>query len=665
MTRLDETIVPDDGDPPERQLRDAIISAGIVPPEVLIFDGKLRRFCSDGKKPSKNGYYVAHRDGVPAGFFGCWKAGVKQGWRATGLKPMTAAEDAEYDRWLEHAKALRDAEERRRHEVAADVIEEIWEGAPEATGEHPYLARKGVQPNGARVTGDGRLIVPLFSPEGDLASLQYIDSDGGKLFHAGTSTRGGFWVLGALSADKTTYVAEGFATGATIHEVTGKATVVAYGASNLEPVTGSLRELLGERAELVVVADNDKGGHGLRHAEQATAKHGGRYVMPPLLGDANDYRAAGRDLAALLTPSGHPAKSWLVRATDFAAQPAPIAWLVKGWIQANAMLMVHGPSGHGKTFAVLDWCCRIAAGTPDWRGCRVRAGDVVYLAGEGHHGLRGRIAAWMAHHGASPDRMLISESGCDLDTPQGLRKAVDAITAWSVRPSLIVVDTLHRFLAGDENSAQDARGMLESCAELMGAFGCSVCLVHHTGNSEDAKGRARGSSAWRGALDGEISISKAPTDDTVIVIAQKKSKDAEMLPDLHAALRKVKISGWIDEDGMPVSSAVMVEETAPSPRTKSDKATEGHRKAFESAWWASGAESDGPHPYLSRSALESFLVSPEGGGLRPSSATQALKSSGAGIIGKLLAAGFVSPARHGWIIVDPAHSSALMLAKKF
>jgi hypothetical protein len=189
-------------------------------------------------------------------------------------------------------------------------------------------------------------------------------------------------------------------------------------------------------------------------------------------------------------------------------------------------------------------------------------------------------------------------------------------------------------------------------------------LVHHTGNNEDNKGRARGSSAWRGALDGEHSVSRSQTDDSVITIAQKKSKDAEMLPDVHCALLKVEIPGWIDEDGLPVSSAVMISEQAPAARSKGDKVTEGHRATFERAWWASGAETRQGAPYVSRSGLEAFLCKPEGGGLKASSAAQVTKTSNpGGLVGRLMTAGYLAAHEHGWIVCDPDHATALTIAR--
>lgn len=296
---------------------------------------------------------------------------------------------------LAEAKALRDAELQRQHEVAASTVEQIWTSAQAASPEHPYLQRKGIQTHGARITGDGRLMVPLYDEDGTLSTLQYIAHDGSKLYHPGGQTGGKFWMLGTMDEAGTLYVAEGFATAATIHETTNRPVVIAYSASNLVPVTGKLRDLYGPVQDIVIVADNDKSGVGQRYAEQACAKHGARMVMPPESGDANDYAQAGHDLASLLAPA---ADDWLMPADDFSAQPAPISWLIKRWIQDHALVMVHGPSGGGKTFVVLDWCLRIASAIPDWCGNKVRPGSVVYLAGEGHHGLRGRIAAWKHQH---------------------------------------------------------------------------------------------------------------------------------------------------------------------------------------------------------------------------------------------------------------------------
>ncbi len=74
------------------------------------------------------------------------------------------------------------------------------------------------------------------------------------------------------------YIAEGFATAATIHEATGRPCVVAYSASNLVAVTGTMRKKHGAAQALVVVADNDQSGLGQRYAEAMITTSGGSRV---------------------------------------------------------------------------------------------------------------------------------------------------------------------------------------------------------------------------------------------------------------------------------------------------------------------------------------------------------------------------------------------------
>lgn len=648
--------------PPDEQLINSIANAGLEPPDHVILDGKLHRFRSGTKGSSKtgdkSGWYVAFGDGIPAGRFGCWRMGFESPWRADVGRQFSPAEEMAHVRRMAEAKALRDAALEKQHEVAESTVATIWSQASAASAEHPYLKRKGVQPHGARITGDGRLMLPLFGQDGTLCTLQYIDVEGGKLYHPGGQTGEKFWMVGTMDEPGTLYVAEGFATAATIHEATNRPCVVSYSASNLVPVTGNLREMYGSAQDLVIVADNDKSGVGQRYAEQACAKFGARMVMPPIEGDANDYAQAGHDLASLLMPQ---ADDWLIPADQFSQQPAPISWLVKQWLQSDALIMVHGPSGGGKTFVVLDWCLRMASGMQDWCGHKVRPGNVVYLAGEGHHGLRGRIAAWKHHHQAGSLSMWLSRDGCDLNTPAGYLRVVDSLRTLPEKPAVIVVDTLHRFLLGDENSAQDAKTMLDACNRLMNEFQCSVTLVHHTGVSDEAQHRARGSSAWRGALDIEISIVPGK-DDQPMQIVQRKSKDAEMAETVFVELQTVAIPGWMDEDGQQVTSAVVVEAAAPTKPAKKDGKVDSHRKTFENAWWASGAEERSGMPYISRSAMMDYFVQKMG--VSEASAKQYMKPSVPGKpIADLLIAEIIEAFEHGWIVIDEAQASAMMIRK--
>lgn len=644
----------------ESQFRQAFMAAGMAPPRELILDGKLHRFITgSGTKNSidPTGYYVGHEDATPCIFFGDWRTGEETTFRADIGRTWTIAEELAHKARIASAQAARKAEDARRHQSAAITVESIWRAAAEASADHPYLKRKGVQPHGLRIGGDGRLIAPLFTPDGNLSSLQYIDASGGKLYHAGGKAGGTFWMIGTMDAPGPLYIAEGFATAATIHETVHRPCVVAYSASGLVPACEAMRARHGLAQDIIIVADNDASGTGQRYAEQASAKFGARMVMPPIEGqDANDYLQSGGDLAGLLMPK---ATDWLISAKDFSGQPAPIRWLVKNWVQAGALTMVHGESGGGKSFTVLNWACHIAARSPEWAGNRIAGGPVVYLAGEGVHGLRGRVAAWRSHYGVDAPEIWISRAGCDLNTMEGHSFARTEISALPVHPVLIVVDTLSSFFAGDENSSEEAKQMIKMCQALMDEFKCAVLLVHHTGVSAEAQHRARGSSAWKAALDCEISVIKGK-DGGPIELKQRKMKDAEEAEPVFIELQSVHIPGWLDEDGEPVKSAVAVVSAAPVRVKKPGKLDE-YIRILTRAWPVSGGEVDQEgRPYISWSALQEYLVK-DCGVAHQTAKNWLVPSRVNGLINLLIENKIVIKQGHGWAVMDNILASVMVM----
>jgi hypothetical protein len=365
--------------------------------------------------------------------------------------------------------------------------------------------------------------------------------------------------------------------------------------------------------------------------------------------DAADAEAEGLTASDVETLLGRAnERPWLTRAKEFSAEPSPIKWLIKYWVQEQALMMVHGPSGSGKTFVVLDWCLHISAGKPEWFGHKAHSGRVIYLAGEGHQGLKGRTAAWRQHHSVDDPDMYLSSSGCDLNTPDGLLKVITEIRGLDCPPAIIIVDTLHRFLDGDENSAKDAKTMLDACAALMEEFGCTVILVHHTGVSEEAQHRARGSSAWKGALDIEVSIVPPKKDGDSIKITQRKMKDAETAEPMFVELQAVEINGWEDEDGEPVTSAVLTEGVRPA-KAKVNSTEAKHQKFFEDAWAEGGCELHEDKPYVTKSTLKSYL---EGQNFSAATIRNYSKPSyPSGTIGILADAECIEPVADGWVVI--------------
>lgn len=641
---------------PDKQLIIAMSELGITPPEHIIMDGGLHRFSTNGKKSDKTGWYVAYDGQVPAGAFGCWRLGIESTWRADIGRELTVTEQMQHAQRMREAKLAREKAEAERKANAAINANQIWEMSAIASDDHPYLLKKQIKNPGFKIANDGRLIAPLFI-DNEIVGLQYIDADGKKMFMSGSKSGGAYWWLSG--ANDVVYIAEGIATASSIHAATGNTVMVSFSANNLSAVAATVRQQIGALTKMVIVADNDESGVGLKEANKAAEIAKAQVIQIPILGDANDYVNDGNDLLALLKPPTNLQNNYLIDADEFSSNPIPIRWLIKNWAQRDALMMVHGPSGGGKTFAVLDIVLNIATGKNSWGEHKCRQGAVVYLAGEGHHGLRGRIAAWKRSTGTQSfnSQFHISKTGTDLNTPDGYSMVRDAILSLPQSPDIIVVDTLHRFLLGDENSSQDAKTMLDACAGLMREFNASVILVHHTGVNEESQHRARGSSAWRGALDIEISVVPGK-DGGPMQLIQRKSKDAELAKPLWMQIETVELD-WIDEDGEQVKSAVarIVDDSeAPNQTEKESKSLSDARQCFEGALIEFGRIDNDDCLFVSDDAWSEYMIKLNQWETSASRRTAKMRYKKA-----LIEHGLIGEKDHGYIVTNEAIFAGIRL----
>ena len=295
MNRVVETCAsPANGRPPPitepdviDQFREAIASAGLTPPDVIKADGTLHRFASDGRRGDDSGYYTLHLDGVPAGMFGCWRAGIRQSWHARDARKRTPEELRAFRERMEAMHRARQADEAERQHNTAERARNTWHEATPAPADHPYLTAKGVKPYGLRVSGD-ELLVPM-ATDGEIVNLQRITPDGQKKFLPGGRVKGCYHAIG--KPDGVLYVAEGVATAATVREATGAAVAVGFSAGNLRAVAEALRAKFPE-AHIVVCADNDKSGTGQRAAQEAARAVAGLVAIPTKEG--NDWNDVAR-----------------------------------------------------------------------------------------------------------------------------------------------------------------------------------------------------------------------------------------------------------------------------------------------------------------------------------------------------------------------------------
>ena len=205
------------------------------------------------------------------------------GWRDDGGHQVPTPEEIAERRRIAAERALiEEAEIARERAEAASKAGVIWSAAKPDPADHAYLLAKGIKPNGARLHGDA-LVIPM-RDGGATHSLQFIGPDGGKRFLTGGRVTGCYFSIGNPKGAAALCIAEGFATGATIHEATGYPVAVAFNAGNLGAVAKTLRGKF-PGLPLILCGDFDKSGTGQKAASEAAQSVGGRVALPDFTAD--------------------------------------------------------------------------------------------------------------------------------------------------------------------------------------------------------------------------------------------------------------------------------------------------------------------------------------------------------------------------------------------
>ena len=259
--------------------RVAMHAAGLDYAGPVHADGKLHRFKADGDK-ARNSWYVLHAGPPAAGAFGCWKRGFKENWHG-GRADLSQAQWEVVRRQWREAEAAREHAEAKRQAEARRVADWILRRAKPADAAHTYLTAKAVKPAGELREYRGALALPLRDAGGELHSLQFISADGAKRFLTGGRIAACFFAV-ADKPEGPLVICEGYATGASVYDATGLATVAALNCGNLKAVAEGLRAKWPGRG-IILAADNDAwtpGNPGLAKATEAAKVIGGKLAVP-------------------------------------------------------------------------------------------------------------------------------------------------------------------------------------------------------------------------------------------------------------------------------------------------------------------------------------------------------------------------------------------------
>lgn len=280
-----------------------------------IMDGRPHRLSNDGSNDKNVMYqFYPNQGGVPAGHITNFsRGGVAEKWvypkeylhiqknieavdMAKGQKPtrqsnITLSEPKPITQKAPTAEVL-SAEKQALHDKTAQRVAMAFSFATLATA-HEYLNKKQVTGNNvAYVVPDksqlppqfsndivigntwqeardlrnnhpdkmvlqkGNLMIPQFNAQGELRAFETIGYQSAKYALKNADKQGLSLALGQVKNGEPIIVAEGYATGATLHEHTNKAVVVAFGKGGLLEVSKQLREHCPD-SKIYIGADND------------------------------------------------------------------------------------------------------------------------------------------------------------------------------------------------------------------------------------------------------------------------------------------------------------------------------------------------------------------------------------------------------------------------
>jgi hypothetical protein len=199
--------------------------------------------------------------------------------------------------------------------------------------------------------------------------------------------------------------------------------------------------------------------------------------------------------ALIQAPAGHPDYDSVIGAI-FAALPGdrlafpslqqiaaslpPVTWLWPGWIPQGMITLLGSAPGAGKSYLALDLARRVIAAEPfpDGAPAHRASENVIYVDAEDvPQIIQQRAALW----GMDTSRLYLMqpEPGLFIDFSQPRDRDRLVEMAHTLRPALIVVDSLSSISSRGENNVEDVREVLGFLNSVAQSFRCGLLLVHH------------------------------------------------------------------------------------------------------------------------------------------------------------------------------------------
>ena len=570
----------------ERQIRETMRLTSLEPLGniSLRLDGTIHRYKVQGDRGSEengSGAYCIWTDHWPVGWIYNWRTGEHVSWAFNrdelDEKGKSFFTDEKYKELLTKAKKAQEhAEEiaEKKHKEAADIANTQFSAMPFASENFPYLKAKNVHCYGLRWRPDlKKIAVPLYDINGNIKSLQWIDDNGEKRFFEGSSTKEAFFSIGLdllqyeQYKDTPILIGEGYATVATVYELTGYPCIAAMTCGNLLKIAEAIKGKY-PKNKIIFVADNDhltEGNPGITCAVKANETLDLNGVVFPKFKrtqkgtDWNDFASihGGDETAAILRHEifvhlQNQQTQELLRKVNFINADdlrhikfEPLKWAVDGFLPAGLSILAGGPKV-GKSILALHLSVGVAIGGCVLGKINVQQGDVLYLALEDNQRrLQERISSSSL---LGDDTVSLSHLTLVTAAPRQNEGGLDYIRWWLINhpeARLVIIDTLQMFrkqLSGKGSMYSEDYEVISEIKKLADEFDVPFLVIHHLKKAkegEDWLNKISGSQGIAGAADSIFVLERARIDNGGIL--HRTGRDVE---EMDFAM-KLDGFGWV------------------------------------------------------------------------------------------------------------------------
>ena len=305
-----------------------------------------------------------------------------------------------------------------------------------------------------------------------------------------------------------------------------------------------------ENKNIVIIPDNDE--IGLKHAQLVAANLFNIATtikilklpnLPPK-GDVCDWIDMGGNKEKLITLANNEAYTTPELVNTLFDQnqskkfefikwseliDAPIKWIIDDILPCEGLAILYGQPGVGKSFIAMDIAAAISSGLTFFNK-KVKKGNVIYIASEGHSGLVSRRNAIQKYRQIDLPNVYLLKSQLDLrSNDNDCLNFIETVKKLSINPTLIIIDTLSRsFGGGNENSSEDMGNFISYITKIQNILHTTILIIHHSGKDE-SRG-ARGHSSLHAAIDTQFEVQKLSNINDAIRKGQltiTKQKDGD------------------------------------------------------------------------------------------------------------------------------------------